>query len=201
MQKVVLYYPNNWRRYIGDLATEEDKHFNWFLCSKPYFDPKNGLFVIEVGRGTRFYEESTGKTFVIPLLGFTAGEGEAKGSSVEAEKAKIILLVNGNAKKVKKYNYQGFANLSACNLGANASDEFVICKEAEFHFLPGVLESSKKERLCPIIDFAKKNNSRIKKLVPDFPSPEEIDHVIEKFPCSTVCRILYEYIYEYLSKI
>ena len=65
--KVVLYYPNNWRRNIGKLASEDDKKFNWFLCSKKYKDPTSGLYVVEIGNGTKFYEENTGKTLVAPL--------------------------------------------------------------------------------------------------------------------------------------
>lgn len=187
IQRVVLYYPNNWKRFIGNIAPPSEKKFNWFLCSKRYKDHR-GFFVAEIGRGTKFYEEKTGKTYVIPLVG-----------------EKVILLIEEDdlipMDRAKSYGYQGVARLQKCNLGEKASDEFVICKEAEFDFLPGILEISQKERFCPIIEFSKRNNKCIKAKIPDFPSSEEIDEVLESYKCSTVCLVLYEYIYLYLSKL
>jgi len=183
--KVVLYYPNNWKRNIGDLADEKDKEFNWFLCSKKYKDPVSGLYVVEIGTGTRFYEESTGRTLVAPL-----------GS-------KTVLLLNHQIDDeiLQKYGYQGVAKLVKCNLSNKASDEFVVCKEASFEFLPGVLVQSSKENLCPIIEFAKKNGEVIKRVIPNFPNAEEIDDALEKSSCNIVCKVLYDYMYEYLSKM
>lgn len=195
-QKVVLYYPNNWKRYIGDLATAEEKKFNWFLCSKRYKDPKTGIFVAEISRGTKFYEESTGKTLVAPLRSDDASEAD-----------KILLwIVKTNEQlptheQIQTFGYQGLARLQKCELSNKASDEFVICKEAEFDFLFGVLEESKALRACPIIDFSKRNNRCIRTKLPEFPTCAEIDDVLEKHNCSAVCRVLYEYIYEYLSKL
>lgn len=193
-QKVVLYYPNNWKRYIGNLASPEEKKFNWFLCSKRYKDPKTGLFVAEIRNGTKFYEEDTGQTLVVPLS--------------EKEGAVRLLIDDDSGTRVgeallkaKEYGYQGIARLQQCNLKDKASDEFVVCKEAEFEFLPGVLEESRKEKFCPIIDFSKRNNKCIRSKIPDFPTPKEIDEVLENYKCSTVCRILYDYIYLYLSKL
>lgn len=195
-QRVVLYYPNNWRRFIGDLAPPEEKKFNWFLCSKRYKDPSTGFFVAEIGRGTKFYEENTGKTLVVPLLA-----EEEKDS-----KEKVVLWIVNEEERpslsdVKKYGYQGLARLQNCKLGDKAAAEFVVCKEAEFDFLPGVLEDSQKERFCPIIDFSKRNNKCIRSKVPDFPTASEIDEVLETHKCSNVCRVLYEYIYLYLSSL
>lgn len=184
-QKVVLYYPNNWKRFIGDVAPPSEKKFNWFLCSRHYKDTKTGMFVSEIDGGTKFYEESTGNTLV-------------------ANKA-ILLVAEGNevpsVNQIKDYGYQGFAKLEKCNLSSKAADEFVVCKEAEFYFLPGVLKKSQKEKVCPIIVFSKRNNKCIRSKIHDFPTPEEIDEVLDSYKCSTVCRVLYDYIYLYLSKL
>lgn len=194
-QKVVLYYPNNWKRFIGDVAPVSEKQFNWFLCSRRYKDPKTGYFVAEIGRGTKFYEESTGKTLVVPLVDDENGKKE--------EKIRLWIVENTPPEitEIEKLGYQGYATLRKCDLGSKASDEFVICKEAEFFFLPGVLSESQKERFCPIIEFSKRNNKCIKAKLSDFPSSKEIDDVLENYKCSTVCRVLYEYIYLYLSKL
>jgi hypothetical protein len=183
--KVVLYYPNNWRRNIGSLANESEKKFNWFLCSKKYKDPVSNLFVIEIGNGTKFYEEQSGKTLVAPLEG------------------KILLLLNAKIDdpNVKKYGYQGVANLVKCKMTSKASDEFIVCKEASFEFFEGVLVRTSKESLCPIIEFSKRNMACIKKVIPDFPDIAEIDKAIETTSCNVVCKVLYDYINEYVSKI
>lgn len=206
-QKVVLYYPNNWKRFIGDLAPPSEKRFNWFLCSKRYKDPKTGFFVAEIGRGTKFYEESTGKTLVIPFLPEEKSEsGENPLPGFRRNPEKIILWIvkedeTPSLKQIKDYGYHGLARLLNCKLGDKASDEFVVCKEAEFEFLVGILEDSQKEKFCPIIDFSKRNNNCIRSKVPDFPTPEEIDEVLQISKCSVVCRILYDYIYLYLSAL
>lgn len=172
------------------MAPPSEKRFNWFLCSKHYKDPKTGLFVAEIEQGTRFYEESTGKTFAVPL-----------------EKKAVLWVLNDEVmpsiEKVKEYGYQGFTKLRKCDLSSKAADEFMICKEAEFYFLPETLGSisPQKEKDCPIIAFSKRNNNCIRRKVPDFPTPEEIDNVLETYRCSTVCRVLYDYIYLYLSKL
>lgn len=183
--KVVLYYPNNWRRNIGNLASEIDKQFNWFLCSKKYKDPVSNLYIVEIGNGTRFYEEKTGRTLVAPLEG------------------KIVLLLNSSIDNaaVKKYGFSGVANLVKCDLSCKGSDEFIVCKEASFEFLDGVLQHSSKENLCPIIEFSKKNVDCIKKLIPDFPTAGEIDKSLENNSCNVVCKVLYDYIHEYVSKL
>jgi hypothetical protein len=183
--KVVLYYPNNWRRNIGKLASENDKKFNWFLCSKKYKDPASGLYVVEIGNGTKFYEENTGKTLVAPLTG------------------KIILLLDAKIDdiRVKKFGYQGVAKLVKCKMTCKASDEFIVCKEASFEFLEGVLVRTSKETLCPIIEFSKRNISCIKKVIPDFPNEREIDEALKNTSCNVVCKVLYSYISEYVSKI
>lgn len=195
-QKVVLYYPNNWRRYIGDLATPDEKKFNWFLCSKKYIDPCSGHFVAEMGRGVKYYSEESGKTFVVPLLDGPDDE------------SKILLLLDdgkGDLLRVidiiKKCKYKGYARLERCELSQRASDTNFLCKEASFYFLQGVLVESKKERFCPIVDFSKRNNTCIKKLVPDFPDVSEIDWALDKYDSGIVCKVLYEYIHMYLTKL
>jgi hypothetical protein len=196
LKSVSLYYPNKWRTYVDDLVPEEDKRFNWFLCSKKYRD-KNDLYVIEISKGTKFYDDVTGHTLVVPH------------NEVEV----TLLLLEGNVKRltwdrilklIKENNYHGVASLKDCDINLEAlprtnpphpdNSSGMVCQEAEFGFIEGVLEQSKKEGECNIIQYAKQNYKCMRGMFPDFPSPQEIDDVLKEFPPSTVCKVLYEYI-------
>src|SRR5437868_13462413 len=109
LQKVRLYLPNTWRKYIGDLASESDKHFNWFLCSQRYKDPApsgSGWYVADIAKGAMFYDESTGHTLVIPkdiqarLLIVDDPENIALFGTLTQEKISSV---------IHKYSYQGIA--------------------------------------------------------------------------------------------
>lgn len=192
-QNVVLYYPNSWRRNIGDLMPAEDKKFNWFICSKRYLDPESNVFVAEVARGTLFYEEDTGKTLVIPLK-----EGEDEG-------IKLLILSNppkkGDYEVIKRYKYGGYAKMHNCDISDKAQDECIVCKEVSFYFREGILVLSTKEKFCPIINFSKKNNISIRKVYPEFPTAEQISAALQNHKCHVVCQILYDYIREYLARL
>src|SRR5438132_163887 len=132
-QKVRLYLPNTWRKYIGDLAPESDKHFNWFLCSQRYKDPASGWYVADIAKGAMFYDESTGQTLVIQkdihakLLIVDDPENIAFGATQE----KISSMIH-------RYSYQGIARMQKCNL--KNKDRLFMCMEASFEFVDGVLK-------------------------------------------------------------
>jgi hypothetical protein len=190
---VSLYYPNNWRLNVSDIVPEEDKRFNWFLCSKKYLDPETNLYVIEVAKGTKFYDESTGDNWVVPL-----------DSSKDTEVT--LLLLDSNAgltrlspsrvlKLAKSKGYSGIASLKKCDV--KNQDRLIMCREAEFGFFDGVLKLSIKEGGCAIINYAKRNYKCIKSMIPTFPSPLEIDEALKEYPLSTVCKILYDDMVKY----
>ena len=189
VRRVVLYYPNEWRRYIGDLAPDSDKSFSWFLCSKRYIDPKYGHYVAEVGFLTKFYDPSDGHSLVVPV----------------SERKPLMLIAKGGDNDlsaeweiVRASNYQGIAVVKP---QAKTSTEDVLCGEVLFYFLDGVLELSKREETCAIITYAKRNYGVIRQVMPDFPSPTEIDEALRLYKCSTVCKILYGEVVKYLSKL
>lgn len=198
MKTVVLYYPNAaWRANIGDLASPEDKSFSWFLCSRRYKDPLSGLYIAEISKTTKFYDETTGSTLVPSPDNENPPKLLIEDDPENEDRLKSDKDVTA---AIKKYKYQGSAKIKKCS-GANANtkvcDEDFLCREAQFTFLPGILVSSTKEKVCPIIDYAKRHHKIIRKYIPDFPSPQEIDETAEEFKCSTVCRVLYRDISEY----
>lgn len=183
---VKLYYPTQWRQNIGDLACSEDKRFNWFLCSKRY--EEHGDLIAEVSAGTKFYEESTGTNYIL------------------GESAKLLIVDrsghtsrgHGNESSKNLGSYQGAVSLIECK---NPS-ESIICPEAIFGFVKGVLKIDKSTPSgCPIIQYAKTNYKCIRTHIPNFPSPFEIDSMIKKRPLGTVCKILYDNITKYIHSI
>lgn len=192
-REVRLYYPNMWRKYIGDLASNEDKRFNWFLCSQRYRDSSSGLYIIEIAKGAKFYDEESGDTLVVK----------------KDQNAKMLILDDPNnvsirnmspkeiMRLIKNRAYQGYAHLQECRL--KNPDQLVVCREAVFNFINDVLESSKKERVCEIIDYAKKNNTCLKAFLPSFPSSQEIDAALKEYSHQTVCKVLYQDIIKYAS--
>lgn len=200
MSQIVLFYPNaSWRANIGDLASKEDKAFNWFLCAKRYKDPASGFYIAEISKKTKFYDKTTGATLV---------------PSPDLEDPPKLLIVDDSDNEIskdvdsiiEKYKYQGTTSTKACRSSKSKTtpcDEDFLCQEASFDFLPGILILSTKEKTCPIIDYAKRNHKNIRKHIRNFPSPSEIDQVLEDgYRCSTVCRVLYQDLSEYfrLSK-
>jgi hypothetical protein len=177
---VVLYYPNKWRERVSGFVPEEDLAFTWFICSKKYKDPKTGMDVAEISRSTKFYDEDTGETLVL---------------SPKFTKAVILLDEHADIQMVKKYGYQGYASVDS----EKSCAENFICKEIKFHFLENVLSKPAVDRECEIIRFSKRNFEPIQKMIPEFPSPKQIDEATEEFSNKSVCRVLYQFISEYFK--
>lgn len=184
LRKAVLYYPNRWRRNVKGEVPDEDLKFNWFLCSKRYKDDKSND-VIDVSTKHKFYDEITGETLSV------------------ATKPCILLIVNDDGstpseetiEKINKGGYQGMVSTTGC-VSESCCEDF-ICKEVNFFFKKGVLATPRKEKECEIIEYAKRNYKVIKRYIKEFPTVEEIDEVLEEYPCSTTCKVLYRYITEY----
>lgn len=185
-QKVYLYYPNTWRQNIGDLAPPGDKKFNWFLCSRYYYDDKRGVYVIEIPTKTFFYDPDTGNTLVV-------------------DEPQELMVIDSSLKdfsnlsfKVREHKLQGYVIKSPW---CPDTDQSCMCHETTFYFLKNILRPILNENTCELISYSKRNYPAIYQLLPDFPSPKEIDRILESYPCSTVCQVLFQYIQRYLSKL
>lgn len=184
-----VYYPTQWWRNIGDLASPEDKKFRWFVCAKKYFDPIVKADVVELSPGTQFYSIATGEHFVVPT------------PPVKEWKTKL-LITQGRDKRMyeKSINagLQGIAYLEECDKNINL-DKSALCIEAGFLFHPKAVEKSTTIDDCALIAYAKANYVCIRRKIPTFPSPKEIEDVLSSgVSCEKVCRALYEYIDRYL---
>lgn len=216
---VRLVFPNNWRNNIGDLVSEEDKRFNWFLCSKKHVDSQ-GWYVISVSPYVQFFSELTGET-LIPQGLYNRGEG----SKAEPVEAKLFLLNEPHNKK--RLRQEGFPlkctsskNIlsTKCDLVSDRehlfdATEFVVdtygyhgvalkyqnhkpdkgplCLEAIFIFRPGVLVEKSSPYACDIVRYAKQNNSRLRDKNREFPDCKRIDAALKENPCNIVSKVLY----------
>lgn len=176
-QKVYLYYPNTWKRCVKDIADPEDLKFNWFLCSKRFYDSTKKSYIIEIASSTKFYE---------PLSGFTLYTDHKyellDASDLTQKKAELL---------VKKYNLKGFTFLKPPSTIFSKETECILCDEVIFYFVKGILKKLGSE--CGIIEYAKRNNLCIKKVIPRFPSPQEIDDSLKKYSNDKISKILFSY--------
>ena len=105
-------------------------------------------------------------------------------------------------KIVKDLRFDGVAVRHECLDIALDRPDMPVCQEATFYFKDGILEDLGGDwpARCGIIRYAKKNNSCIRKVIPEFPDCQEIEETLEGYPCSIVSYVLYEYITEYMRK-
>lgn len=189
--KTIPVYPNKWRFYMAPLMkdTPEMLEFNWFLCARPFRDSE-GNCVVEVGRYTLFFDESSGKSYHVT---FDA-----------TEKEPIRLLIASHP--TNKQNHPQLRNLcdsdkselsQTCDLRTHTTDTFefakslgyegaairvepcrggckcdLVCNSAEFLFDRSVVEESK---WCPYIDYARSHSSHLRKQVKGFPSSKKLE--------------------------
>lgn len=181
-----VYYPTQWKRNIGDLASAADKKFRWFMCAKKYLDPELNVYVIELLPGTQFYSIESGKHYVVPM------------PPNKEWKTKLLITRDRNLQQYDKAiqaGLQGIAYKTNCSSEANLTS---LCMEAGFVFRSDAVERSKSIDNCALIAYAKANYVCIRFKIPTFPSPSEIDEVLKTKGCDIVCRALYGYMEEYL---
>lgn len=184
-----VYYPTQWRRNIGELASPVDKQFRWFMCAKKYLDPELNVYVIELVPGTQFYSIATGKHYVVPM------------PPNKEWKTKLLLTRNRDLllyERAIRAGLQGIAYKKNCET-KYLDTVFSLCMEAGFLFHPNAVERTRSLDNCALIAYSKANYNCIKMKIPSFPSPEEIDEVLKTKNCVVVCRALYQYIEEYLK--
>jgi len=73
-----------------------------------------------------------------------------------------------------------------------------LCGEATFLFRDGILQPIKKEE-CGILCYMKRHNTCIREVLPDFPTSDEIDILLEKFSDDVVRSLLYEDLEKYFE--
>ena len=166
MTPVKLCYPNEWGLHM------REPEFNWFLFAKKVWNSQHKVYFLEVSMLARFYDESTGKTL----------------KSTSKDLRVVITSQHLKPQSLKKLGVSGYVR------EVPGECKFPICGRRIFFFLPGSLEPVKTCHSCPIIKFARKNNSELRKRSPDFPTCEEISKMLTKNSCEKVCQILYNLI-------
>ncbi len=205
---VRLYYPNNWRKNVGTLVSNEDKKFNWFLCSQRVYDSKTGYHIAKISPSIQFYCETTGKTLLAQGL-------SQKGEGVDTQIVRPRLLIMDNPQKMTKKHLLDAAKHSQNVLGYDgvavyskyskddflAADDSFLCGDVIFIFRDGILVESTElyPDRCGIIRYAKLNNLCIRQKIPEFPSCDEIDKMLVEKDCSDVSKVLYTYLTKYLK--
>ena len=177
-RQVVFFYPNGWRKCLEDSGGTS---FNWYLCAKKIHTPQGE--VIEIPPETKFYEVSTGKTWVVPKV---------KSDTIPKEKIRLGVVPHSLTwQEVVDRGWDGHA----LRAEKTRCDQGPVCENIQFFFLPDVLVRSQLEGRCTLLEYARTHYPTIQQKIPDFPTREEIDAMLQKYPCVLVCRALYSYLY------
>lgn len=155
-----LLYTCKWDLYF---STEK---MDWYTCGAPFYE--EGKKLLRLCKNMKFYEETTGKTFI-----------------TSKEKLVILEIVN---EKPKKVILDGYVIEEECGKCIP-----LICSKATFHIKKKSLEEynsfiKNTTKKCDIIEFCTKNNSDIK--VEGFPTPKEINKMLETSTQEEVCKKL-----------
>ena len=165
--KVIPYTTTSWKRNVGCLLRPEDKHFNWFLFGKKYYDEKEKISLLDVPKGAKFYNIKTGHTLV----------------------TKDVVTIS----LLKKYRkYKGYAYIRECPYTRCCNSCF--CHEVVFDFSTTVLQKLDDPDACDLIFFVKYNYPLFSYRCKKTPTPKEIDQLLKKYSCEEVCKILYQHI-------
>ena len=179
---VKLFHPTEWGNMVGDLASIDDKKFNWFLCSKRKYDAKYKVHYIIVSPEVAFYCEKTGKTL-----------------RVKNSNTQVKLLISSNitpTQAVEKYHYDGITFIED---STTKEQLFPVYRHVHFIFRDGILssitssedKSIRYPQRCGVVKYVKKNNSRLQKIYSDIPTCDEIDQLLEHNSCEDISLVLY----------
>ena len=201
---VKLVYPNKWKKNVTLVNSDVEKcQPGWFLYSQRIYDKDKKLYYIIVSPSSQFYNENTGETFV-----FKNDEDElsSKPKLIIANDScnkSIISLKENNYSlddTVKIFNkslelgYDGIVlnnNSSSKGKSNSCTDtKELCCQDFTFVIKKDVLKTNKISERCHLIKHMKRNNSKIRKSIPDFPTCSEIDQLLEDNRCSDVNVIL-----------
>jgi len=179
-----LYYPSQWRRCVSSLdLSPEEKKFSWFLCGKPMKDDKSGMNIVRVSRTAKFYDIASGHTLV----------------QADPDRQLDLLISEDQPAPytLTEYGYGGWAKPTRCTL--RNPDQWVLCHDASFSFLPGVVRPYKKENVCEMMLFAKRYNEAIRARISSFPDVATIEDRMKEKGCAEVCRRLYPMLLRYVE--
>jgi hypothetical protein len=180
MKKLIPYITSSWKRNIGCLLSPEEKHFNWFLFGKKYYDDKMKVMLLDIKKGMKLYEIKTGETWIL-------------------EKSSVVVIHDKNKglESVKENkNIVGIARSVTCEYCKCCDSCF--CHEVEFYLPKYRLQKIKD--VCDLILYSKRNYPLFSYINPDFPSPDDIDAELKRKPCNKVCKKLYEALTTCISK-
>ena len=183
MLEVILIYPsscNDWRRSTSDMVQHCDKKFNWFVCAKKYWDDTLRGYIVEVGPGIRFYDPKEGKTYTVK------------------QSSKLLLTHRASIKRLEKNKLQGYGHDQPCPRDILQPDASLFCHEARFFFLPDIL-TPVDDRDCDLLLYSKTYQDQLRQKIPQFPSAEKIEKMIEEKSCDGTCRELYQMVDEFIK--
>jgi len=183
-----LYISSNWRRHIGDIVSDDYKKFNWYLCGQRYFDKKSNHYAIKIPSGTKFYCEDNGKTYTLPY-----------GTADEKIDYNILILEESPDENIlnKTKDFYGYAFIKKCPENSYMSP---IYHEVFFIFSKKGL-MIEEDNYYYMITYSKQYNSCIRTKYSKFPTCEEIEQMIQKYPLNVVTKKLYRFfqLFEELS--
>lgn len=216
--KVRLLYPNEWRKVLDEIDCES---FNWFLCSKRSLDPETKLYYISVSQKVQFFCEKTGKTSVVDsarLIILSDPHNKKRlcqmyecpvncDSDRETLSTECELVVNDShvkniADKLVEIGFDGVVVKHDCIDKDLKKSGHPVCQNVTFYFKEGVIRNLGEDdsERCRIVSYSKRNNSRIRNVIREFPSCLEIDQMLEIYPCTEISKMLNDYIILYMKK-
>jgi len=187
------------------------KNFNWFICSKRFYDPITGFTYIELSKYAKFYGEKNGIEWKvvadgIKLLILSDSSTRKKmceeiGCEVRCDSDRDLLsteceLVTNSSHLIElskkiSFIYPQFSGIAIQHECVNTeSRNSPICYRATFVIKKRVILPLKDSGQCRLIKYAKRHNIQLKKNRTNFPSCEEIDEMVKEFGCKKVSKIL-----------
>ena len=187
--KVNLLYPNQgWRECVGDLVDPDDKKFLWSMCGKKYRGETAGQgtpkYFVDIAKGMKFYAPDLGLTY----------------TSKDKITLEVLKSPSRTIRPEGRIRELGYAiEGDACS-----SDALLVCKDVVFYFpkntLTEIPPSKSTYADCDVISYAKRNYEKIRLKISEFPTPQQIDDVLQRYKCRNVAKVLYSYIDSYSSE-
>jgi len=149
---------------------DDEDHFSWFICGKKYSE--DGIDFLEVPTSTRFYDVESGRTY--------------------GPRRKLKVQILSSTEPQRPVLSDGYTKRVNCN---PSRERDVVCHEIEFYLYPHTISTLKREETCSLIQYAKTHYAEIQQRIPEFPTAEMIDALLEKSSCRAVCKVLYDLMY------
>lgn len=189
--EVKLFDPSEWKTSVGELASEEDKKWNWFICSKPNYDRKTGYHVIDVSPDVAFYCEKSGRTLRVD----SGLKKRPRLLVLDDPRNKLNFDDTREAVKfAAKIGYDGVTKETKSKV-----KQTPICEGVTFIFRDGILSSVTSSKngdqlfpeRCGIVKYVKTHNSQLRSVNSRILTCSEIDELLSNNSCETVSIVLY----------